>query len=232
MSLLVGQVINRALILLGELVGGGTPAADVSSDMLIAANAMKRGWFGTLIGPRLSPLGFASGATSGQAETGGEYQIAAGAAFTLTAPLNPRGGARFGAVDAALAFGTYACTVQGNGRLIAPASGSAASSVTLSANGQNTRWWFRGDAGTWIVEQDWSGLTSAIEFPDPIIAYMPHMLAVEVAPEFGADITPDLAQGAMEGRQALARNYARRGVAGLDPVIGLAAAAPAQPQGR
>jgi hypothetical protein len=93
----------------------------------------------------------------------------------------------------------------------------------LSTNGQAARWWFRGDNGTWTLEQDWPGLTSAIEFPDPIIAFMPHMLAVQIASEFGADITPEMAQGAMEGRQALARSYARRGLAALDGVIGLAA---------
>jgi hypothetical protein len=227
MSLNVGQMIERALRMHGELAGGASPAADVAGDMLIAANAMKRAWFGTLIGPRLSPIALAG--TSGAAENGGEYQVRPTAAFALSAPGSPRSGNRFGVVDATLSFGTWACTVAGNGQLIGPAlgTGSAAASQTLATSGQNARWWFRGDVGTWISEQDWAGLTSAIEFPDSIIAYMPWMLAVEIAGEFGQDITPEMAQGAMEGRMALARSYARRGPAGLDPVIGLSG--PPQP---
>jgi hypothetical protein len=178
----------------------------------------------------MSPQAFTG--TTGQAENGGEYAVPGGAAFTATAPLNPRAGARFGVVDGAADFGTNPCTISGNSRLIQPTSGSAAATVALATSGQAARWWFRGDNGTWTLEQDWAGLTSAIEFPDPIIAYMPYLLAVEIASEFGADITPEMGQGAMEGRQALARSYARRGIAGLDQVIGLLAAAPPQPQGR
>jgi hypothetical protein len=227
-SLNVGQVIARALRMHGVIDAAvATPPADIAADVLVAANAMKRAWFGTLIGPRLSPLALSG--TAGQAEIGGEYQVTPTAAFTLTAPATPRSGSRFGVVDASLAFGTYPCTIAGNGQLIAPASGTASTSTTLSTAGQNGRWWFRGDTGTWTLEQDWSGQTSAIEWPDPIIAYMPYMLAVEIASEFGADITPEMAQGAMEGRMALARSYARRGPAGLDPVIGLSG--PPQPAG-
>jgi hypothetical protein len=226
MSLNVGQVCDRALRLLGELAGASTPAADVGVDMLTAANAMKRAWFGTLIGPRLSPLPL-SGA-SGQAEVGGEYQIPGGAAFALTAPLNPRSGARFGAVDATGDFGSHTCTVGGNGRQIG-VYGALGASVALSVTGVGGRWWFRGDIGAWLLEADWASRTSAIEWPDPIIAYMPYMLAVVAAGEFEAEIAPEVAQGAMEGRQALARSYARRGVAGMDGVIGLASPAPAPP---
>jgi hypothetical protein len=233
MSLTVLQMVERALRMHGAIADGETPSPSIGADMLVDANAMKRAWFGTLIGPRMSAQVFAPG-FSGQAENGGEYAVPGGEAFTVTAPLNPKAGARFGVLDGSLGFGAFPCTVSGNGRLIAPSggTGAAGATTTLAANGQNARWWYRGDTGTWTLEQDWALLSSAIEFPDPIIAYMPYMLAVEIAPEFGADVTPEMAQGAMEGRQVMARSYARRGVAGLDPVIGLQAAAPPQPQGR
>lgn len=223
MSLNIGQVIDRALRMHGVIADGANPSASVGADMLVAANAMKRAWFGALIGPRMSAQAFAAGSSSGQAETGGEYVVPSGAAFTVNAPLNPRSGARFGVIDGGPDFAANPCTVQANGRLIGPPGGTPTTSAVLSSNGQAARWWFRGDSGTWTLEQDWPGLTSAIEFPDTIIAYMPHMLAVEIASEFGADITAEMAQGAMEGRQALARSYARRGLAALDGVIGLAA---------
>lgn len=224
MSLNIGQVIDRALRMHGVIAEGETPAASVGADMLVAANAMKRAWFGSLIGPRMSPQAFPAGSSAGQAETGGEYAVSGTAPFTVSAPLNPRAGARFGVVDGGADFAANPCTVQANGRLIAAPGGTPTTSTVLSTNGQTGRWWFRGDNGTWTLEQDWAGLTSPIEFPDPIIAYMPHMLAVQIASEFGADTTPEMAQGAMEGRQALARSYARRGLAALDGVIGLAAA--------
>ncbi|HEY2051203.1 MAG TPA: hypothetical protein VGH03_17830 [Caulobacteraceae bacterium] len=226
MSLNIGQVIDRALRMHGVIADGGSPSASVGADMLVAANAMKRAWFGTLIGPRMSPQAFAAGSTAGQAETGGEYAVPGGAAFTVSAPLNPRAGARFGVVDGGADFATNPCTIQANGRLIGAPGGTLTTSTVLSANGQAARWWFRGDNGAWTLEQDWLSLTATIEFPDPIVAYMPYMLAVDVASEFGADITAEMAQGAMEGRQALARSYARRGLAALDGVIGLASAAP------
>jgi len=223
MSLNVLQVITRALQLHGVLAAGATPDAGVAGDMLTALNQVKRAMFGTLIGPRLSPLGL-SGA-SGQAESGGEYQIPGGAAFALTAPLNPRSGARFAAVDAGLCWGSWPLTVIPNGRLI---NGSAAN-ATINVAGQNTRWWFRGDAGNWVVEGDWTTLTAAIEFPDPLIAYLPYMLAVAIAADFGADVREEVAFAAGEGRAAFARAYGRRGAAGLDKAIGLdAQAGPAQ----
>jgi hypothetical protein len=154
-----------------------------------------------------------------QAENGGEYQIPGGAAFTLTAPLNPRSGARFGVVDANLAWGTYALTINRDGQLI----NGAAANYEINTAGQNTRFWFRGDTGAWIIEADFASLNSAIEFPDPLIDYLPNMLAVVIAAEYGADIRPDVAAGAMEGRQAFARTYYRRGRNQIDRPIGLMA---------
>src|SRR5437868_1251208 len=99
MSLTVLGVISRAFRLYGTLEGqGATADADDAAVGLIAFNAMKRAWMGTLIGPRLSPISLTG--VAGQAENGGEYMIPTGAAFTLTAPANPKPGARFGVVDA------------------------------------------------------------------------------------------------------------------------------------
>jgi hypothetical protein len=224
MSLNVLQVIERAFRIHGTLAAQASPTAADAAMGLVAFNALKRSWFGTLIGPRLGPLSLS--VTPGQAENGGEYQIPGGAAFTVTAPLNPKSGARFGVVDAALAWTTYPLTVQPNGRLM---QGSAAN-TTISTAGQNTRWWFRGDTGNWIVEADFATLTSAIEFPDPVIAYMPYMLAVAIAAELGADVRQEVAFAAGEGRAVLARAYGRRGRAQPEGPLGLAAAAPAPAQ--
>jgi len=221
MSLNVNAVIARALQMHGQIAQGNSPDAGLAGDMLVALNTMKRAMFGTLIGPRLSPLAAPAG-TSGQAENGGEYQIPGGANYTLTAPLNPRSGARFGVVDAGQDWTSFPLTVNPNGRLI----NGAAANITIGVSGQNTRWWFRGDTGAWIAEADFASLTSTIEFPDVLIAYLPSMLAVAIAPDFDLDVAPEVAFAAGEGRQAFARAYGRRGAAGLDQVIGLSQALP------
>ena len=94
MSLNALGVISRAMRIFGQLAAGDTPGANDAADALIAFNAMKRAWFGTLIGPRLRSIGLAG--TSGQAENGGEYTVPSGANFVLYAPTNPRPGDRFG----------------------------------------------------------------------------------------------------------------------------------------
>jgi len=223
----VRDVINRAARLNGSIATGDVPSADELNDAMLSLNIMKRAMFGTLIGTRLSPQD-CSGLNAAQAENGGEYQIPA-AAFVLTAPLNPRSGARFGVVDAALNFATNNCTVLGNGRLL---NGAAANQV-LSTNGQNVRFWFRGDTGSWIEEFDYVTPDDTIEFPEALIAYMPNMLAVAIAAEYGVDLRQDIVAGAAEGRQAFARQYARRGRNQIDPPIGVEPVGPqAPPQGR
>lgn len=180
MSLTVRDVIKRSGRLHGCWASGDDPTADEAADALISINSLKRALFGTVIGPRLSPLALTGSA--GQAESGGEYQLPSGA-FTLTAPLNPRSGARFGVVDANLGWTANPLTINRNGRLINGTNGN----YLISTAGQNTRFWFRGDTGDWIIEGDFANLDQAIEFPDPLIAYLPNMLAVVIAAEYGAD---------------------------------------------
>ena len=84
MSLTVLGVVARSFRLLGTLAAGATPDADDGAVALVAFNAMKRAWMGTLIGPRLSPIALSGAA--GLAESGGDYQVPAGARFTLTPP--------------------------------------------------------------------------------------------------------------------------------------------------
>jgi hypothetical protein len=218
MSLNVREVIKRALRLNGALASGDDPDATDLADALTALNAMQRAWFGTLIGVRMSAQS-ATGA-AGQAENGGEYAIPANA-FTLTAPLNPRSGARFGAVDATLDFAANNCVVTPNGRLI-----EGATSLTLATNGDNRRWWYRGDTGNWIREADYVTANDVIEFPDAVIAYMPYMLSVVLAGETNTDLRADQLAANAEGRQVLARTYGRRGRNTIDPPLGLAQPAP------
>ena len=211
----VRDVINRAARLNGSIATGDVPSADELNDAMLSLNIMKRAMFGTLIGTRLSPQD-CSGLTMAQAENGGEYQIPA-VGFLLTAPANPRSGARFGVVDANLNFATTPCTIARNGRLL----NDSASNLVLTVNGQNVRFWFRGDTGNWIEEADYQTPDDAIEFPEALIAYMPNMLAVAIAAEYGADLRQDVVAAAVEGRQAFARAYARRGRNQVDPPIGV-----------
>jgi len=228
MSITARDVIKRSGRLHGCWASGDDPTADEASDALISLNAMKDAMFGTIIGPRLGPQDCA-GLSTAQAENGGEYQIPA-VSFVLTAPLNPRSGARFGVVDANLNFAVNACTVARNGRLIA----GLAANYLISTNGANTRFWFRGDTGNWIVEAPYPTLDTVVEFPIQLVGYLAYMLAVAIAAEYGADLRQDVATIAEEGRAAFARSYARRGRNQMDPPIGVAVGGPQaqQAQGR
>jgi hypothetical protein len=213
MSLLVLDVLERALRLNGSLAAGNTPGADDLTDGMTALNTMKRAMFGTLIGARLTAQMTTGG--SAQAENGGEYLIAGGVAFTLTAPGSPRAGTRFGAVDMGQGFGTQSLTVGPGAALI-----EGVSPLVISANGDNRRWWFRSDQGAWVREADFTDPSNAIEFPDGLISYLPYMLALTLAGEFNTELRADIIAANAEGRTAFARAYAPRGLNLVEPPLG------------
>ncbi|HEY5072058.1 MAG TPA: hypothetical protein VII63_08505 [Caulobacteraceae bacterium] len=225
MSLSPRDVIKRAARLHGAIASGDDPTADEMVDALIALNTMKRAMFGTVIGTRLSAQD-ATGSTM-QAENGGLYQIPA-ALFTLTAPSKPRGGSRFGVADPNLNFATNNCTIARNGRLVE----GLAANLVLSVAGTSRNWWFRPDTGNWTRETDYVTPDDTIEFPDGLIAYLPYLLAVAFAAEYGADLRQDVIAGAAEGREAFVKAYGRHGRNQLDPPIGSAPQAQPQPQAR
>lgn len=209
MTQTANNIITRMLQIHGQLPDGAVASGALASDMLTALNEVKRSMFGAEIGSKLSPQAVAGNTV--QAENGGEYAIPGGAAAYVTAPLNPRGGDRFGVVDAGLAWSAYPLTVNPNGRLIQTSLGGTTTNgnVTLSTAGNNTRWWYRGDTATWLPEADWA-LTSVIEFPDTLTAYLPWLLAVAVGSDLGVDITEYTAGLAQEGRAKFRMIYGRK----------------------
>jgi hypothetical protein len=226
MSLNALGVISRTFRIFGQIAAGDTPNANDAADALIAFNAMKRAWFGALIGPRLTSIGLAG--ASAQAENGGEYTLPQ-SAFTLYAPRNPRPGNRFGVLDVYGDFAACPCTINPSGRSFSTVANGG--NLVFGANGQSGRFWYRGDTGAWVQEGDTPTLTSAIEFPDPIIAYFPYMLAVVMAAEFSGDLSPEVEAANLEGRAVLARTYGRRGRAQPEGPIGLGAPAGLQQVG-
>lgn len=223
MSLTPRQIIKSAMRSLGAIASGDDPTADEMNDALEALNRVKRAWFGTFIGTRLGPKALTG--ASGQAENGGEYQIPPGP-FTLTAPLNPKNGSRFGVVDANLIWGATPLTIVRNGQLI----NGAAANYVISTAGQNTRFWFRADTGNWVIESDYANLDTPTEFPDSVVAYVPFFLAELFASELGADVPANVQAGVIEGRLAFARAFARRGRNQLDAPIGVPVAQPQRGQ--
>lgn len=68
-------------------------------------------------------------------------------------------------------------------------------------------------------EHDTLSLDGAINMPDPEIRAITAMLAVEIAPEFGAPVRPDVLQTATDGRSALRASYFTLDVADIDPAL-------------
>jgi hypothetical protein len=212
----VRDVITRAMRLNGSVASGDAPTAEEMADCLEAFNTLKRSWFGTIIGARLTEQSVITSPI--QAENGGEYPIPANLTATLTAPANPRSGARFGVVDATLSFAAFHCAVNPNG---ASSLEGASAPLVLSTNGDNRRWWYRGDTANWVREADWTDPTNVIEFPDALIAYFPYLLAVVIAPEFNTELRQDVLAGATQGMAAMARAYAPLGRNEIEgPLVG------------
>ena len=216
MSMTVRDAISRAMRLLGALGSGDEPTAEDMADAMTAANNLKASWFGTLIGARLSQQSVAAGSPNVQAESGGEYAIPPGLAYTVAAPLNPKAGMRFGVIDAGLGFATNACAVSGAGRLV---NGGTAN-VSLNAAGQGARFWYRPDTGNWVEEADWTDPGNTIEFPEEIASFLPYMLAMTLAAEFNTELRQDVIAGDQLGRTIMARTYGARGRNTLDQPLG------------
>lgn len=216
MSLTGRDIIKRGMRLLGAVATGEDPTADEMADGLTALNDMTRGLAGVVIGPRLSPRPMASAM---QAENGGLYQVALTSPATLTGPLRPKSGARFGIIDVNGNLATYNLTVARNGQRLE--GGSA--NLTLNANNTQRIWFFDADSGNWVREADMASIDASPPYPDRLIDLMPAMLAVFMGAEYGGDIRQDVVTSAIIGMQAFARTYGRRGVNQIDtPILGSA----------
>jgi hypothetical protein len=216
MTMTVRDAITRGMRLLGAVDDGDVPSPTEMADAMLAFNNLKATWFGTLIGARMSQQSVATGSPTVQAENGGEYAVPPGIAYTVKAPANPRAGNRFGVIDAGLGFGTNACTVQGNGRLI----NGATASVSLNTNGAGMRFWYRPDTGNWVEEADWTDPSNVIEFPEEVTAFFPYLFAMAFAAEFNTEIRQDVIAGDQLGRTVMARMYGVRGRNTLEQPLG------------
>lgn len=217
MTLTARDIIKSGFRKLGALASGDDPTAEEINDAFPALVTMLRALHGDVIGQRLSaqPL---TGAT--QADNGALYQCSLSAGVTLTAPLKPRSGSRFGVVDVKANFATNNLTVAPNGQLLEAASAN----LVLSTNGTQRIWFFDGDTGNWVREADLANVDTSPPYPDRLIAFLPFMFALFMAPEFDAEIRPDITAAANLGMQSFARTYSRRGVNQLDPPVGVSLA--------
>lgn len=205
------DIIKAALRINGTLAAGDEPSPEEAQDSLGAYNRMIRAMFGTVIGPRVSPAGAIINTTA----ISGRIYIVGSQTLIITLPYNPRSGARVAVVDGNDNLATAPVTIARNGRLLE----GAASNVTMNTNGEERAWFFRGDTGNWERERDLI-LTDSPYFPEELVSRLPWMLAFTLMSEFGAEIRPDVAQMATEGRQHFNRVYGRNGRIRADAPFG------------
>lgn len=212
------DIIKRGYRKLGSIASGDDPSADELNDGFIALNSMMRALHGDVIGPRLAPQALTA---SLQAENGGLYQCNLAAPATLTAPLRPKNGARFGVIDTGANFATENLTIGRNGQLV---QGSA-TNLVLSASGFSGVWFFDADTGNWALEADLANVDTSPPYTTRLISFLPDMLAVFMAGEFGGELRPDVIATANTGMLSFARTYSRRGRNQLDAPLGVGLAA-------
>lgn len=134
-------------------------------------------------------------------------------AFTITLPEEPRDGARFAVIDADGAFDDNALTIDSNGVLFdatltvdgEPTGGSRTTTV-LSTQGLRRTWMYRADLGCWVRTSNLE-LSAAFPFPPEFDQSFAHMLAVLLAPEYGADLDGVILRHADHGYARLAARY-------------------------
>lgn len=185
----VRDVIRRARrLLLGDV---RNPSGTEAVNDLEAFNAMLRGMLGHGVGNALRP----ATSEAGQAYVGGIYTDT-----TLTAPLEPQDGARFGVAAAS--------TVTASGATI---EGAASVSAVAGAT-----WFYRADLNDWKLEGDLA-LGDDPFFPADIAAGLAPLLALELAGEYTDGKIPDsvVMQAETAGRR-LKQRYRPRVVQPVD----------------
>lgn len=192
----VRDVIKRALRMVNAIVAGEEPEADEMDDALTAYNGMIRGMFGHGVGQPL--LRGASDAT--QALAGGLYAVP-----TLATPQCPSNGDRFGVVGATTINAAPGSTIQGGAQVVTVGPGS---------------WFYRQDLADWRLENEQT-LDDGPPFADDCNAGLAAMLAMEIAPEYGAEPSALVIKKANDADLRISQRYGCNPEAVIDPALWL-----------
>lgn len=98
-----------------------------------------------------------------------------------------------------------------------PADGTRVQVVDRTTGLSEFHIW-RADRAHWVTIQDLI-LSDESPFGAQMDAFLPAMLAVELQPEYGAELQPATIAKAEQGRAAIAMRYRRRVKTGVDPVL-------------
>lgn len=178
------DIITRSMQESGIVALGETPAAAESSAGLTRLNAIIASAFGNSVGEGLSDLTLA---VSDEID-GNTRCVVTGrtAAITITLPEAPQNGARVQIIDADGTFDTYSVTVARNGRKLE----GAYANLTLSTEGLNRTWLYRGDLADWVRVSE-LGLNDDLPFPLEHEDAFVIELAIRMNPVFGASLSPE-----------------------------------------
>lgn len=127
----------------------------------------------------------------------------------------PDDGARFAVADAVDSLGTYALTVDGNGRYI-----EGAATLVLNTAGINDEWLYRADTGNWqkvspLIETD------AWPFPEEFDEFFISLLATKLNPSYGLQIDPQSQMMMSRARTQLRSRYKQNRPTRLPVTLGL-----------
>ena len=201
MATTVEQCLTRAMRMNGTKAEGEAMTAAEADDGLLVFNQTVRGMFGRIIGVKLETY---AGSTT-TARHGAMYEVG-GAAYTLTAPANPRDGWRWGWADRG-SLATNNLTVNPNSQKI----DAGTANLTINTLNDNRVYWFRGDTGNWEKERDLL-LTDNAYFPDEMVGYLTAIVAQALCTEYGRDPSEVVKALANAGLDAFKERYGRRGM--------------------
>jgi hypothetical protein len=196
------EAVERGLRLLQVASDNAPASADMLTDGLETLNRVLLSYFGNGIG---LPLSVRRVTVDFQAENGGEY-VSQSLPIVATMPLTPQNGARVGFVGTSL-------TLEPNGENV---SGSPNNAI-LSAP---ARYFYRALTG-WEKERELALGDTVYLDPDMIDGFTA-IVAVTMAPEYGAQISQSLAAGSVGGHEMIWRRFGQVARNTTIPPLGIA----------
>ena len=179
---------------------GETPKAAESAAGLTRLNAIIASAFGNSVGEGLSDLTLA---VSDEIDANVRCVVTGRTgAITITLPEAPQNGARVQVIDADGTFDTYSVTVARNGRKLE----GAYANLTLSTEGLNRTWLYRGDLADWVRVSELE-LNNDLPFPLEHEDAFVIELAIRMNPVFMASLSPESAAAHQTAMRRLRAAY-------------------------
>lgn len=225
----VSQIITDAYRQSNLLPIGVTPTAAQLEEGLRYLNRLVKSVFGNEAGENFQayPLGdnnierpagypWYNNAPGGNWFVPMNVRLACNLTLPTTVYLHPKpeDGARLGVIDISQNFSTNELTLNANGRRI-----NGLTSITLSTNGVDQEWFFRGDLGEWMLYAPLTDYAGTFPFPEEFDFFFIIILAMALNPAYGTQMDAQTAETFRRAKTQLRARYSNRIMVGSEDAL-------------